>query len=122
MVTKAQIEYALRRMRPDCYHLSDSEPFTLTLVMRASEPGRRNGADRIVTQLCQHGLELAAEDPVTALTQDDAVLQVQPKAVLTIVDEGGDAACWANKVCPECGRLNEAAHPLTCEACGATFD
>jgi hypothetical protein len=37
-------------------------------------------------------------------------------------DEGGDPACWANRVCSECGRLNSAERPRTCEACGATFD
>jgi hypothetical protein len=37
-------------------------------------------------------------------------------------EEGGDAACWANRVCQECGRLNEAERPVVCEACGATFD
>jgi hypothetical protein len=36
-------------------------------------------------------------------------------------DEGGDAACWAHRVCPQCGRLNEAERPQTCEACGAAF-
>jgi len=35
--------------------------------------------------------------------------------------EGGDAACWANRVCPECGRLNDAERPEICEACGAEF-
>lgn len=37
-------------------------------------------------------------------------------------DEGGDAACWAHRVCPECGRLNDAERPVRCEACGAAFD
>ncbi|MGH8962276.1 MAG: hypothetical protein ACRDWT_13990 [Jatrophihabitantaceae bacterium] len=37
-------------------------------------------------------------------------------------DEGGDAACWAHRVCPECGRLNEAEHPVVCENCGAEFE
>jgi hypothetical protein len=37
-------------------------------------------------------------------------------------DEGGDAACWANRVCNECGRLNRVERPRTCEACGAMFD
>jgi len=36
-------------------------------------------------------------------------------------EEGGDAACWAHRVCPECGRLNEAERPEICEACGAEF-
>jgi hypothetical protein len=35
---------------------------------------------------------------------------------------GGDAACWAHRVCPECGRLNAAEHPVVCEACGARFE
>jgi hypothetical protein len=39
-----------------------------------------------------------------------------------IPEEGGDAACWANRVCPECGRLNEAERPVVCEACGARFE
>jgi uncharacterized protein YeaO (DUF488 family) len=36
-------------------------------------------------------------------------------------DEAGDPACWAHRVCPECGRLNQAEHPDACEACGAAF-
>ncbi|HEU5007683.1 MAG TPA: hypothetical protein VFT67_11960 [Jatrophihabitantaceae bacterium] len=38
-----------------------------------------------------------------------------------VTEEGGDAACWAHRVCPECGRLNEAERPEICEACGAEF-
>jgi uncharacterized protein YeaO (DUF488 family) len=34
---------------------------------------------------------------------------------------GGDSACWAHRVCPECGRLSQAEHPDACEACGAAF-
>jgi hypothetical protein len=37
------------------------------------------------------------------------------------VPEGGDAACWANRVCAECGRLNDAERPEVCESCGARF-
>lgn len=33
----------------------------------------------------------------------------------------GDPACWAHRVCLECGRLNQAEHPEACEACGAAF-
>jgi hypothetical protein len=36
--------------------------------------------------------------------------------------EGGDAACWAHRVCQECGRLNDAEHPVSCENCGARFE
>jgi hypothetical protein len=38
-----------------------------------------------------------------------------------LADEGGDAACWANRVCPECGRLNDAERPEICQVCGAEF-
>ena len=41
---------------------------------------------------------------------------------VTEVIEGGDAACWANRVCQECGRLNEAERPVVCAACGARFE
>jgi len=44
-----------------------------------------------------------------------------PLSPATEHEEGGDPACWAHRVCPECGRLNQAEHPDTCEACGAAF-
>ena len=39
----------------------------------------------------------------------------------TAHEDGGDSACWAHRVCPQCGRLNQAEHPEACEACGAVF-
>ena len=36
-------------------------------------------------------------------------------------EDGGDAACWARRVCQTCGRLNEVEGPEVCEACGVTF-
>ncbi|WP_371515563.1 hypothetical protein [Kitasatospora sp. NBC_01300] len=35
------------------------------------------------------------------------------------MDEGGEAACWLDRVCPECGRLRERPGPQPCENCGA---
>lgn len=32
-------------------------------------------------------------------------------------DEGGDAACWLDRVCPECGAFQESAG--ACWRCGA---
>ena len=34
-------------------------------------------------------------------------------------EQGGESACYANRVCPDCGRLNEGEHPVTCAECGA---
>ncbi|MER5974453.1 hypothetical protein ABT112_32905 [Streptomyces sp. NPDC002055] len=33
--------------------------------------------------------------------------------------EGGEAACLLHRVCTECGRMNERAGAVRCEACGA---
>ncbi|MFF2148438.1 hypothetical protein [Kitasatospora sp. NPDC058190] len=35
------------------------------------------------------------------------------------MDEGGESACWLDRVCPECGRLRERLGPGPCENCGA---
>jgi hypothetical protein len=32
--------------------------------------------------------------------------------------DGGDAVCWLNRVCPECGRFLDREPPTTCPACG----
>lgn len=38
------------------------------------------------------------------------------------MDEGGESACWLDRVCPECGRLRERPGPGSCENCGAAAD
>ena len=43
------------------------------------------------------------------------------RAAWVTVDAPGDAACWAHRVCLQCGRLNQAEHPEACEACGEPF-
>jgi hypothetical protein len=45
----------------------------------------------------------------------------QPAMPASRTDEGGDPACWANLVCPECGLLNPARHRSQCERCGAVI-
>ncbi|MFJ3792784.1 hypothetical protein [Kitasatospora sp. NPDC090091] len=35
------------------------------------------------------------------------------------MDEGGEAACWLDRVCEECGRLRARSGPGPCEHCGA---
>ncbi|MFF7453323.1 hypothetical protein [Kitasatospora sp. NPDC008115] len=34
------------------------------------------------------------------------------------MDEGGEPACWLDRVCDECGRLRERSGPGPCEHCG----
>jgi len=62
-------------------------------------------------------------DPLTAWTEVGVSRSSSELPVADeLFDERGDAACWANRVCSECGRLNDVERPQTCEACGATFD
>jgi hypothetical protein len=35
--------------------------------------------------------------------------------------DGGDPACWAHRLCQQCGRLNDVERPEVCQACGAAF-
>ena len=62
---------------------------------------------------------LAATRPVTLLTATRAV-DISEAAVLAqilrqpIEDEGGDAACWASLVCPECGAIESEGHRPGC--------
>ena len=65
---------------------------------------------------------LAAAGPVTLLTASRAV-EISDAAVLAQVlrqpvedPEGGDAACWAHQVCPECGAIEAEGHREGCKA------
>jgi hypothetical protein len=69
---------ALRRVRPGVYrvdHLTDRT--TVTLTVSASAGGRRNAAARVISALTAGGLELIADDPVTALANEDRHLVVR---------------------------------------------
>jgi len=46
---------------------------------------------------------------------DDETVRVRPVPD----DEGGDPACWLNRVCPECGRFSEDGQATRCPSCGA---
>lgn len=44
-----------------------------------------------------------------------AIRRTQETDPAVVTDEGGDAACWAHLVCPECGRVTESGVPHRCE-------
>jgi hypothetical protein len=52
--------------------------------------------------------------------RDDGETRDRPK-LIDLPEMGGDAACWLERVCPECGAINDA--PDTpCWRCGRTRD
>ena len=65
---------------------------------------------------------LAATGPVTLLTatrdvgisQAAVLAQVLRQPVADDADRGGDAACWANLVCPGCGAIETEGHRPGC--------
>jgi uncharacterized protein YeaO (DUF488 family) len=67
---------------------------------------------------------LAAARPVTLLTATRDV-DISQAAVLAqvlrqpIEDEGGEAACWAHLVCPECGAIETEGHRPDCKLASA---
>lgn len=66
------------------------------------------------------GLKRTHEEERMTASMDEERASLPPSPA-TEHKEGGDPACWAHRVCPECGRLNQAEHPDACEACGAAF-
>nr|WP_245687630.1 DUF309 domain-containing protein [Peterkaempfera griseoplana] len=38
------------------------------------------------------------------------------------MDEGGDAACWLDQVCAECGKIRENRYAAVCEHCGTPVE
>lgn len=72
-----QVAHALRRMRAQCYRIdTGAAGTTVALVMRASLPGRRNAAERLVALLARAGLCVLADDPVEQLTASHEPLPV----------------------------------------------
>jgi hypothetical protein len=66
------------------------------------------------------GLKRTHEEERMTASMDEERASLPPSPA-TEHEEGGDPACWAHRVCPECGRLNQAEHPDACEACEAAF-
>ena len=65
---------------------------------------------------------LAVAGPVTLLTATRAVEISQAEVLAQVLrqdvkpDEGGEAACWAHQVCPDCGAMESEGHRPGCAA------
>ncbi|WP_269859219.1 DUF488 family protein, N3 subclade [Streptomyces sp. RPT161] len=73
---------------------------------------------------------LAADGPVVLLASTSPVslshaavlarrLRLPARTALAPEPEGGDPACWADRICPECGRIPDASTGATCRSCHA---
>ena len=68
---------------------------------------------------------LAAARPVTLLTAPRAVQISQAEVLAQVLrqpvesDQGGDAVCWANLVCPDCGAIETEGHRPGCAQASA---
>jgi uncharacterized protein YeaO (DUF488 family) len=65
---------------------------------------------------------LAASRPVTLLTATRDVAHSHAAVLAGLLDardEGGDAACWAHLVCPDCGGITAEGHRPGCAAAGS---
>ncbi|MGK5111577.1 MULTISPECIES: hypothetical protein [unclassified Geodermatophilus] len=53
------------------------------------------------------------------MTSDEpAPAPLRPGSRRPAEPEGGDPACWLQRVCPACGRMAEEDPPTRCAACG----
>jgi len=53
---------------------------------------------------------------------DEAAARVKPDSAAEVRDEaevGGEAACWAHLVCPQCGAMESEGHQPGCPAAPA---
>jgi uncharacterized protein YeaO (DUF488 family) len=121
-----------RGLRKDAAHLTewakDAAPSTELRQWYGHDPEkfsefRRRYLDELSGRVQRAELgklrALAATGPVTLLTATRDV-DISQAAVLAQVlrqpldDEGGEAACWAHLVCPECGAIETESHREGC--------
>jgi uncharacterized protein YeaO (DUF488 family) len=124
-----------RGLRKDAAHLTewakDAAPSTELRQWYGHDPGRydefrRRYLDELSgrPQRAELGKlrALAATGPVTLLTatrdvgisQAAVLAQVLRQPVADDGERGGDAACWANQVCPGCGAIETDGHRAGC--------
>jgi uncharacterized protein YeaO (DUF488 family) len=121
-----------RGLRKDAAHLTewakDAAPSTELRKWYGHDPEkfqefRRRYLDELSGRVQRAELgklrALAATGPVTLLTATRAV-DISQAAVLAQVlrqpldDQGGEAACWAHLVCPDCGAIETEGHRAGC--------
>jgi uncharacterized protein YeaO (DUF488 family) len=123
-----------RGLRKDAAHLTewakDAAPSTELRQWYGHDPEkftefRRRYLDELSGRVQRAELgklrALAATGPVTLLTATRAV-DISQAAVLAEVlrqpiepaESGGDAACWAHQVCPDCGAIETEGHREGC--------
>jgi uncharacterized protein YeaO (DUF488 family) len=121
-----------RGLRKDAAHLTewakDAAPSTELRKWYGHDPEkfsefRRRYLDELSGRVQRAELgklrALAATGPMTLLTATRAV-DISQAAVLAQVlrqpldDQGGEAACWAHLVCPDCGAIETEGHRAGC--------
>ena len=121
-----------RGLRKDAAHLTewakDAAPSTELRKWYGHDPEkfqefRRRYLDELSGRVQRAELgklrTLAATGPVTLLTATRAVDISQATVLAQVLrqpldDKGGDAACWAHQVCPECGAIETEGHRAGC--------
>jgi uncharacterized protein YeaO (DUF488 family) len=121
-----------RGLRKDAAHLTewakDAAPSTELRQWYGHDPEkfsefRRRYLDELSGRVQRAELgklrTLAATGPVTLLTATRDVDISQATVLAQVLrqppdDEGGEAACWAHLVCPECGAIEAEGHRAGC--------
>ncbi|MCQ4041438.1 DUF488 domain-containing protein [Streptantibioticus rubrisoli] len=132
------VTWARAPVRPDVWFPALAPSASLRQRYPATEWAFGEFADRYAAELDEPGRQaqyqllrdLAADGPVVLLVSASpahlthaAVLACRlrrpVRAARPPEPEGGDPACWAGLVCPECGRIPDASTAVTCWSCQA---
>ena len=52
---------------------------------------------------------------------DDDATAITPAVEEPPVEEGGDPACWASLLCPNCGAVPDSQTATVCQRCGEPY-